>query len=216
MPGMHRIRTGLVILGIGALVAAGVGLGVAAQNDSRAKAWETRSGNHLPPPQDDLEPNKEESDTMSPLESSETIPATAPEPASPAPRETATGPGRLARLPDSPNAVSSRTKRAARHVDPLPMLGDAAATRERILRVLAEMGGNTVIEDTGPYVHTVFVTRWLRFRDDVEFYVDEDAGIVHFRSASRTGYYDFGANRRRYDRFRDLYLEHWPGSAGST
>jgi len=45
-----------------------------------------------------------------------------------------------------------------------------------------------------------------RFVDDVEFYLDETARVVHFRSASRMGYYDFGMNRRRMKEISEQYL----------
>jgi uncharacterized protein (DUF1499 family) len=51
----------------------------------------------------------------------------------------------------------------------------------------------------------VFTTRLFRFKDDVEFYIDADEGQVHFRSASRVGYSDMGANRKRYQAFKELY-----------
>ena len=40
----------------------------------------------------------------------------------------------------------------------------------------------------------------FRFVDDVELLADEDAGLIHFRSASRIGRGDFGVNGRRMRR----------------
>jgi len=37
----------------------------------------------------------------------------------------------------------------------------------------------------------------------VEFRIDEAAGVVHVRSASRKGYWDFGVNRRRVETIRE-------------
>ena len=42
----------------------------------------------------------------------------------------------------------------------------------------------------------------LRFVDDVEFNLRPEAGIIAVRSASRVGYYDFGANRSRVEKLR--------------
>ncbi|HJT19346.1 MAG TPA: DUF1499 domain-containing protein [Nitrospira sp.] len=44
----------------------------------------------------------------------------------------------------------------------------------------------------------------FRFVDDVEFLFEEDTKTVHFRSASRIGYGDFGVNRRRMEEIRSL------------
>lgn len=49
------------------------------------------------------------------------------------------------------------------------------------------------------YLRATFTSRLLRFVDDVEFLVDESENHLHFRSASRLGFTDFGANRRRME-----------------
>jgi uncharacterized protein (DUF1499 family) len=41
-----------------------------------------------------------------------------------------------------------------------------------------------------------------RFVDDVEIVFDDATKSIHFRSAARTGYYDFGVNRRRMEEVR--------------
>ena len=55
------------------------------------------------------------------------------------------------------------------------------------------------------YFHAVSTTITMKYHDDLEFYFDEQAGLVHFRSASRVGYSDRGLNRERYNRLIDLY-----------
>ncbi|UZP68669.1 DUF1499 domain-containing protein [Desulfovibrio mangrovi] len=109
-------------------------------------------------------------------------------------------------LPTTPNAVSSLTDVPSRLVDPLPMAGDVPQTMALILRSLEAMGGNSIAEQDDRYVHSVFVSSLFRFKDDVELLIDEGAGLVHYRSASRVGYWDFGVNRRRYEAFRKLYM----------
>jgi uncharacterized protein (DUF1499 family) len=51
-----------------------------------------------------------------------------------------------------------------------------------------------------------FRSALFRFVDDVEFVLDDSARVIHFRSASRAGYYDFGVNRRRMQEISDRYL----------
>ena len=50
----------------------------------------------------------------------------------------------------------------------------------------------------------VFISRLMRFRDDVEFLLDREARVFHVRSASRVGYSDLGANAARVERLRAL------------
>jgi uncharacterized protein (DUF1499 family) len=112
---------------------------------------------------------------------------------------------RLAELPRSPNAVGSQTSQIDKQVEPLPLKGDAAETKSAIINCLHKMGGNKVAAQTDDYIHAIFTTRLLRFKDDVEFYIDTVAEQVHFRSSSRVGYSDMGANRKRYQAFKKLY-----------
>jgi uncharacterized protein (DUF1499 family) len=114
--------------------------------------------------------------------------------------------GRLRPLPTSPNAVSSQTDDKGRLVAPLPFRGNLEQTRAALMAALRAYPGRVKIEtETRTYLHCVFSTDTLRFRDDVEFLLDERNRLIHFRSASRIGYSDLGANRRRYEILAELY-----------
>lgn len=115
--------------------------------------------------------------------------------------------GQLAALPDTPNAVSSQTTDASKHVDALPMRGSAKETLNKILVCLQEMGNNTVTTQLDNYIHAVFVTPFMHYHDDVEFFIDTVNNKVQFRSASRVGKSDLGANKARYKNFKKLYLQ---------
>ena len=113
--------------------------------------------------------------------------------------------GQLAAMPKSPNAVSSQATDKRMQVNALPMSGSVAETRDKIISCLKQMGGNAVESQSDDYIHAIFTTPLLRFKDDIEFYIDEANSDVHFRSASRVGYSDMGANRKRYEAFKALY-----------
>lgn len=59
-----------------------------------------------------------------------------------------------------------------------------------------------VVTATDDYLHVEFTSAIWRFVDDVVFTVDGVARLIHVRSASRVGHYDFGANRRRVEAIR--------------
>jgi uncharacterized protein (DUF1499 family) len=59
-----------------------------------------------------------------------------------------------------------------------------------------------VVSEEANYLHAEFTSRLFRFVDDVEFHVDENAGLIQFRSASRAGRNDFGVNRARMEQIR--------------
>ena len=60
------------------------------------------------------------------------------------------------------------------------------------------------MEEDETYLHVEFTSRIFRFVDDVEFVFEDETKTIHFRSASRTGYSDFGVNRNRMEEIRRL------------
>lgn len=115
--------------------------------------------------------------------------------------------GKLAPCPDSPNCVSTQSEEKRHAMKPLPYLQTPEASRDKILSILKDMKRTKIIKLTEFYIHVEFRTALFRFVDDVEFFLDETTRVIHFRSASRVGYYDFGLNRRRMKRISEKYLE---------
>ena len=108
--------------------------------------------------------------------------------------------------PKSPNCVCSTASDAGHRIDPFPMRGDARATRAALVTLLEGWPRTTIVASEGDLVRAECRTRLLRFTDDVTFLVDEAAGCVHVRSASRVGYSDLGANRKRIEALRAAWL----------
>lgn len=117
----------------------------------------------------------------------------------------ATG-SRLAPCPETPNCVSTQAARPEQRMEPIPFRGSAEAARERLIGLLEEQPRVEIEDRRSRLLHAVFTTRILRFEDDVVFWVDADEGVIHFRSASRVGRSDLGANRRRMERLTELFL----------
>ena len=68
--------------------------------------------------------------------------------------------------------------------------------------VIAGLSRTKLVQEADTYLHYEFTSLLLRFVDDVEFLFDDETKTIHFRSASRTGYGDFGVNRRRMEDIR--------------
>ena len=90
---------------------------------------------------------------------------------------------------------------------PLPYLKTREASRKRILEILKNMKRTKIVASTETTIKAECKTALWGFVDDVTFYFDDTARVVHFRSASRVGYYDFGVNRRRMKAISEKYLE---------
>lgn len=107
--------------------------------------------------------------------------------------------GHLAPCPASPNCVSTQADQADREhaMTPIAYGGPAASAIASIAELVAAEPRTEIVTAEGPYLHAVFRSPTMGYPDDVEFYVDEAAGLIHFRSASRLGESDLGVNRRR-------------------
>ena len=112
----------------------------------------------------------------------------------------------LATCPDSPNCVSTKSTDPDRAMSPLPYVETREKSRERLLLVLRSMKRCTIVTAEPAYVHAEFRSAIFGFVDDVTFVFDDDARLIHFRSASRTGYYDFGVNRNRMEEISQRHM----------
>jgi len=113
----------------------------------------------------------------------------------------------LAPCPASPNCVSSLATDAEHFTEPLHFTGDATLAWHRLKSALGTESRLSIVEDTGSYLHAEARSLVFRFVDDIEFVLDPDAALIQVRSASRTGYSDFGVNRRRVERIRKAFSE---------
>jgi uncharacterized protein (DUF1499 family) len=59
--------------------------------------------------------------------------------------------------------------------------------------------------ENGNTVHAEIKSSVLGFIDDIDAVLNVDQMCIEIRSASRTGYYDFGVNRRRVDNIRQAF-----------
>lgn len=112
---------------------------------------------------------------------------------------------RLTPCPDSPNCVSSQGSDRAYTVEPLTYDSEAEKIIADLKAVVGSMKGATIVSKSAVYLHVEFQSDVFRFIDDVEFMVDDMAKVVHVRSASRVGYYDFGINRKRLEKIRQAW-----------
>lgn len=113
--------------------------------------------------------------------------------------------GRLSVCPSSPNCISSSDSDERHAVAPIVLEGGGGESAvERVLRAVETLPGARVVERTDTYLHVEFVSRIFGFVDDLECLVDESARSVQLRSAARLGYWDFGVNRARVERLREL------------
>ena len=113
--------------------------------------------------------------------------------------------GQFAPVPSSPNGVSSQTAEVDKKVEPLAFQGTFQESKSKLVKIISNYPGAAIITNEDHYIHSIFTTSTMKFKDDVEFYFDDKAQVVHFRSASRVGYSDMGMNRKRYEDIKSRY-----------
>jgi len=108
---------------------------------------------------------------------------------------------RLTKCSSKPNCVCTEFSDKAHYMEPLVLpvsVQDSDAVTAVLVKVIENSGGvlQSVIKENR-YIAAEFSSRILGFVDDFEVRIDMDERLVHFRSASRVGYSDFGVNQAR-------------------
>ena len=113
---------------------------------------------------------------------------------------------RLSPCPNSPNCVSSLSENKSYQVEPLTYSASLDETREKLISLINSMKRSEIVTAENNYLHATFKSFLFRFVDDVEFSFDDEKKTIDVRSASRTGYSDFGQNRRRVEEIRKRFM----------
>jgi len=120
--------------------------------------------------------------------------------------------GRLVAPSLTPNSVTSQAVLYPNHpqqdharIEPLRYSGNGTAAMARLAATLRATDRTRIVVERTDYIHAEIQTRWLRFTDDMEFWLDPSAGVIQVRSASRLGEGDLGANRAHIEAIRSRF-----------
>ena len=105
--------------------------------------------------------------------------------------------GKLLTCGEKPNCVSSFNEPEDSHyIAPSVYKHETLAKLSELLKAQ----GFEIIKEEANYIYTTHKSSIFGYVDDIEFLLD--SGQVFFRSASRVGYSDMDANRKRILRFK--------------
>ena len=120
--------------------------------------------------------------------------------------------GRLKPPAKTPNSVSSQADLYPDHpqkdfarIEAIKFSGEGAAAMQKLAGVLKGMERMTIVKQEPDYLYATQNTALMRYTDDVEFYMDKAAGVIHVRSSSRLGRKDFDVNRERIEAVRKKF-----------
>ncbi|MFT6624018.1 MAG: hypothetical protein ACJAZI_000076 [Cycloclasticus sp.] len=105
--------------------------------------------------------------------------------------------------PDKPNCVSS-TAVDGHSIDAFILLDRSIKDLKKISALISQLDTHVSVIHDQQRIHAEITSRVFGFVDDLDLLLIPDQHIIHVRSASRTGYYDFGVNRRRVEKLRSL------------
>ena len=80
-----------------------------------------------------------------------------------------------------------------------PLVGSSKSIWDSVKTVVSAEAGYELQSSSEDYLHFTHKSKLMGFIDDVEFRLESKGKkfLVHCRSASRLGYWDLGANRKR-------------------
>jgi uncharacterized protein (DUF1499 family) len=118
--------------------------------------------------------------------------------------------GELAACPKTPNCVNSQAIGEKQYIQPIPYSGTRQEARARLLQILESQKRTKILTAQENYIRVESSSALFRFVDDLEFYFPKEQfgeKVIHIRSASRIGYSDLGANRKRIERIRSEFFK---------
>jgi len=110
--------------------------------------------------------------------------------------------GQLASCPNTPNCINSQSEDVKHKIEPFSYKSSTKQAMADLKTVIQSLERTKIITETKNYLYVEFTSAIMGFVDDVEFYLDEDAKVIHVRSASRLGKSDLGVNRKRIETIR--------------
>ncbi|WNM56947.1 DUF1499 domain-containing protein [Candidatus Nitrospira allomarina] len=111
---------------------------------------------------------------------------------------------RLNPCPDSPNCVFTFSESEKHAIAPYRFKKTLNEAKGAVKQVFSELSRTELVQEGEIFLHYEVRSFLFRFVDDVEILFDDAAKTIHFRSASRVGYSDFGVNRERMEKVRSL------------
>ncbi len=118
--------------------------------------------------------------------------------------------GRLASCPNTPNCVSTQAADGMHKIEAIAIDGGPDNAMTQLKAAIAAIPRMKIVTEMENYLHAEATSLIFRFTDDVEFFIDPQAQLIHFRSASRVGHSDLRANRTRMELIRKVFESQRP------
>ena len=113
---------------------------------------------------------------------------------------------RLKPCPSSPNCFSSDDHDKDHKIAPFQLVKPANEVWSVVRELVSKLPRTHIVKESEDYLHAECRSFLFGFVDDLELHLRPAAGIIAVRSAARSGYSDFGVNRRRIESLRTALI----------
>ncbi|MFX0023069.1 MAG: DUF1499 domain-containing protein [Candidatus Hermodarchaeota archaeon] len=103
-------------------------------------------------------------------------------------------------------STQSNKKDGVNYIEPIKYSTSMEEAKMKLMDIIISLKRTKLLKEEENYLHYLFTTALFRFKDDVEFLFDDNEKIIHFKSQSRIGGYDWNTNRKRMENIRKLFL----------
>ncbi|MBD3196985.1 MAG: DUF1499 domain-containing protein [Candidatus Lokiarchaeota archaeon] len=115
--------------------------------------------------------------------------------------------GKFYPCPEKHVCVSSQAPKddEKHYIDPLPLNTSVEEAKKKMIEVINSMSRTEILENNDKYIRAKFTTFLFKFKDDVEVYFDEKDNLIHLRSQSRIGGFDWNKNKNRINKIKKKF-----------
>lgn len=112
----------------------------------------------------------------------------------------------LQSCPQSPNCVSSTDTDSSHRIQALNYdVSSPEIAIQALRKILLSMTTQVEMAADGKSMHAEFKSAVFGFIDDFDALLNVENARIEIRSASRTGHYDLGVNKRRVENIRQAF-----------
>jgi uncharacterized protein (DUF1499 family) len=110
--------------------------------------------------------------------------------------------GKFTACATTPNCVNSQATDTTHKIEPIRYSTMPEAAWSALKQTIQQTPKTSIVTATPDYLYVEYTSKRMGFVDDVEFYLNREAGVIEVRSASRLGESDLGVNRNRIEAIR--------------
>ena len=111
---------------------------------------------------------------------------------------------KITTCPKSPNCVITDISDEKHYIEPIKF--EEKTIEEiniKLVNTLEQLGG-VILLNNETYIKAVFSSKIFKFKDIAEFEISIEDKKIYLKSAAQTGWSDFGVNRKRIEKIREI------------